>query len=98
MSSCCGIWSSACAFARSLLFSQLWENAPTKVWHRPIARDVRSLTLAIAFVTARCKLCPKQFSHVQLNFLTAAAMFAPFIRRYARQLLLIQGPLIKCAA
>lgn len=33
--------------------------------------------LPYAFVTAKCKLWPKQFNHSQFNFLTAATMLAP---------------------
>ena len=62
ISMCCRIWTCA--------------NWPPKVWHRPVARAVRSLTLTIGFVTAKRKICPKQFSHGQLSFFTAATVFA----------------------
>lgn len=53
--------------------------------------------LAIAFVTAKCKLCLKLFSH-GLLICSLLQQRCPIVHRNAGQLLLIQGQLIKCTA
>ena len=77
MSMCWGKSRSSCALVRSLLFSQLVENEDASMRHWVIARSVRCLLAASALLTAKCKLCPKQLSHGQFNFVTAALMLAP---------------------
>lgn len=76
-----------------LFFLQVSLLLPvTNVLHKPMARAFSVFITLVDWYTAKCRLWPKQLSHCQPSFRTAATIFA--LLSVAIQFPLVQGPLL----